>query len=360
MERENELRSKVFIIAEAGVNHNGSVELAKRLIDAADDAGADAVKFQTFKTEKVVTLTAEKARYQSKNTGTEGSQFDMLKLLELTPDAFEELFSYCEEKKMVFMSTPFDEESADELDKLGMSMFKIPSGEITNKSLIQHIASKKTVIILSTGMSHLGEVEKAIGWINKVWATDKQSISSRSTHQLVKPLTLLHCVSNYPARAEDVNLNAIKTMEVAFGLPVGYSDHTMGIEVANAAVAIGAKVIEKHLTLDRDMEGPDHKSSLGPEDFKAMVNAIRTIEKVMGDGIKRAAKSEIDTMNIARRSLVAARDIKAGETVQANDILIKRPGTGIPAEFKDKVVGMKSGCDINVDSVIRWEDFKHA
>ena len=360
MERGNELRDRVFIIAEAGVNHNGSVEIAKRLIDAAVDTGADAVKFQTFKTEKVVTLTAEKAKYQFKNTGIGDSQFEMLKPLELPFEAFEELLSYCEERKIIFMSTPFDEESVDVLDRLGLSIFKIPSGEITNKPLIQHVASKKKVIILSTGMSHLGEVEKAIGWISKILAADKQSINDMSTHQPVKPLTLLHCVSNYPARAEDVNLNAIKTMEVAFGLPVGYSDHTMGIEVAIAAVAVGARVIEKHLTLDRDMEGPDHKASLEPNELKTMVNAIRTIEKTMGDGIKRAAKSEIDTMNIARRSLVAARNIKAGEIVLANDIIIKRPGTGIPAEFKDIIIGMQLESDINVDSVIRWKDFKHA
>jgi N,N'-diacetyllegionaminate synthase len=360
MDRENELKEKVFIIAEAGVNHNGSVEIAKRLIDAAVDTGADAVKFQTFKTEKVVTLAAEKAKYQFMNTGADGSQFEMLKRLELSPEAFKELLSYCEEKDMTFMSTPFDAESVDLLDKLGMNIFKISSGEITNKPLIQHVASKKKVIILSTGMSDLGEVEKAIGWINQIWATDKQSIISMSTHQPVKPLTLLHCVSNYPVRAEDVNLNAIKTMEVAFGLPVGYSDHTMGIEVAIAAVALGARVIEKHLTLDRDMEGPDHKASLEPNELKTMVNAIRTIEKAMGDGIKRAAESEIDTIKIARRSLVAARDIKAGETVLSDDILIKRPGSGIPAEFKDIIVGMQLESDINVDSVIRWEDLKHA
>jgi N,N'-diacetyllegionaminate synthase len=351
---------KVFIIAEAGVNHNGSIDIAKRLIDVAVEAGADAVKFQTFKTEKVVTLTTAKAKYQFENTGMDGSQFEMLKRLELSPATFEVLFSYCERKDIIFMSTPFDEESVNVLDNLGMSIFKIPSGEITNKLFIQHIASKRKVIILSTGMSYLGEVEKAIGWINKIWVTDKQPPISTSNHQPVKSLTLLHCVSNYPAKIEDVNLNAINTMEMAFGLPVGYSDHTMGIDVAIAAVAVGARVIEKHLTLDRDMEGPDHKVSIEPGELKAMVRSIRTIEKAMGDGIKKPANSETDTMNIARRSLVAARDIKAGEIIISNDILIKRPGTGIPAEFKDTIVGMQLERDINVDSVIRWEDFKHA
>ena len=339
-----------FIIAEAGVNHNGELLIAKKLIDAAVKAGADAVKFQTFRANRLVTAAASKAEYQIANTGTNESQFEMLEKLELSPEMHRELFSYCDRKNIIFLSTPFDEGSVDLLDNLGMSILKISSGEITNKPLIQHFASKMKPIILSTGMSHLGEVEKAIGWIDDIWdELDK------------KPqLTILHCVSNYPARLEDVNLNVIKTMEIAFRLPIGYSDHTMGIEAAIAAVAIGAKVIEKHFTLDRDMEGPDHKASLEPNELKGMVRAIRNIEKAVGDGIKKPAKSEISTKNIARRSLVAARSIKAGETVLFDDILIKRPGTGIPAEFKDKIVGMQSVNDISIDSVIKWEDFKHA
>ena len=341
---------KVFIIAEAGVNHNGSLEICKKLIDISVKAGADAVKFQTFKAGKLVTTNADKARYQVENTGTSESQIEMLRRLELSPNVHKDLFTYCRQKNIMFLSTPFDEESADMLDDLGMEIFKISSGEITNKPLIQHIASKKKPIILSTGMSYLGEVEKAISWIDEIWNTMDQ-----------KPqLSVLHCVSSYPARIEDVNLRAIKTMEMAFGLPVGYSDHTMGIEITIVAVAMGAKVIEKHLTLDRDMEGPDHKASLEPEELEAMVTAIRNVERTMGDGIKKPTKSENGLKKTVRRSLVTAKEIKAGNTISPDDILIKRPGTGIPAEFKDKVVGMKSVNDISVDSVIKWEDLKHA
>tara|TARA_B100002003_G_scaffold73286_2_gene68339 strand:- start:693 stop:1721 length:1029 start_codon:yes stop_codon:yes gene_type:complete len=341
---------KVFIIAEAGVNHNGSLDICKKLVDVSAKAGADAVKFQTFKAGKLVTANAEKARYQIENTGTRESQVEMLRRLELSTNAHKDLFAYCRQKNISFLSTPFDEESADMLDGLGMEIFKISSGDITNKPLIQHVASKKKPIILSTGMSYLGEVENAINWICEIWnSLDK------------KPqLSVLHCVSSYPARIEDVNLRAIKAMEMAFGFPVGYSDHTMGAEIALAAVAMGAKVIEKHFTLDREMEGPDHKASLEPEELEAMITAIRNVELAMGDGIKKPTKSENDLKKIVRRSLVTARGIKAGDTIFPNDIIIKRPGTGISAEFKDKVVGMKSVNDISVDSVIKWEDLKHA
>ena len=341
---------KTFIIAEAGVNHNGSLEIAKKLIDVSVQAGADAVKFQTFKTDRLVTATASKANYQIVNMGTDESQFEMQEKLELSPEMHRKLFSYCSKKNIIFMSTPFDEASVDLLDNLGMQIFKIPSGEITNKPLIQNIASKKKPIILSTGMSYLGEVERAISWIDDIW--DKLDKKPQ--------LTILHCVSNYPARIEDVNLNAMKTIETAFRQPVGYSDHTTGIEIPVAAVAMGAKVIEKHFTLDRNMEGPDHKASLEPSELKAMVKAIRSVEKAMGDGVKKPTKSENDLKKTVRRSLVTAKEIKAGETILSNDILIKRPGTGIPAEFKDKVVGMQLESDISVDSVIKWEDLKHA
>ena len=341
---------KVFIIAEAGVNHNGSLEICKKLIDVSVRAGADAVKFQTFKAGKLVTTNAGKARYQIENTGTRESQIEMLRKLELSPNVHKGLFAYCRQRNISFLSTPFDEESADMLDDLGMEIFKIPSGEITNKPLIQHIASKKKPIILSTGMSYLGEVENAISWIDEIWNTMDR-----------KPqLSVLHCVSSYPARIEDVNLRVINTIKMAFGLCVGYSDHTMGTEITMAAVAMGAKVIEKHFTLDRDMEGPDHKASLEPEELEAMVTAIRNVERAMGDGIKKPTKSENDLKKTVRRSLVTAKEIKAGDTISPNDIFIKRPGTGISAEFKDKVVGMKSGSDISADSVIKWEDLKHA
>ena len=339
-----------FIIAEAGVNHNGDVNIAKKLIDVAVDARADAIKFQTFKTENVVTSSTPKAKYQIKNTGTNESQFEMLKKLELPASAYKELFAYCKGKNIIFMSTPFDAESADMLDMLGMKIFKIPSGEITNKPLIEHIALKRKPLILSTGMSYIGEVEKAIGWINERWKT----LNERPQ------LTLLHCVSNYPAQPEDSNLLAIKTMEKVFRLPVGYSDHTPGIEVAIAAVALGAKVIEKHFTLDRNMEGPDHKASLEPDGFKTMVKAIRSVEKSLGDGIKRPAKNEEDTKIAARRSLVAARDITAGKIISSDDIAVKRPGDGILPEFKDIIVGMKARQDIAADSVIKWEYLKDA
>ncbi len=341
---------KTFIIAEAGVNHNGDVVIAKKLVDAAVEAGADAVKFQTFKAGEIVTTKAVKAGYQAENTGAGETQFEMLKRLELSSSAHEELAGYCTKKGIIFMSTPFDAESADMLDMLGMKIFKIPSGEITNKPLIEHIALKRKPLILSTGMSYISEVEKAVGWINEKW----KSLNERPQ------LTLLHCVSNYPALPEDSNLLAIKTMEKAFRLPVGYSDHTPGIEVAIAAVALGAKVIEKHFTLDRNMEGPDHKASLEPDGLKAMVKAIRSVEKSLGDGIKRPVKNEEDTKTSARRSLVAARDIKAGKIISSDDVTVKRPGDGILPEFKDIIVGMRARQNIAADSVIRWEYLKDA
>lgn len=341
---------KTFIIAEAGVNHNGDIKIAKKLIDVAVYARADAIKFQTFKAENVVTSSTPKAKYQIKNMGTDESQFEMLKKLELPASAYKELFAYCKEKNIIFISTPFDEESADFLDGMGMGIFKIPSGEITNKPLLQHIAAKIKPIFLSTGMSYLGEVEKAVFWINEIWGElDK------------KPgLTLLHCVSNYPASEEDSNLLAMKTMEAAFGLPVGYSDHTLGVEIPIAAVVMGAKVIEKHFTLDRNMEGPDHKASLEPDELRAMINAIRKVEKALGDGIKKPAKSESVLRKVARRSLVLTRDVKSGETITVNDVTSKRPGTGIEPEFLDFIAGMKVKKDIIADSVLKWDDLKDA
>jgi len=341
---------RTFIIAEAGVNHNGDIKIAKKLIDVAVDAHADAIKFQTFKAENVVTSSTPKAKYQIKNMGTDESPFEMLKKLELPVSAYKELFAYCEEKNIIFMSTPFDEESADFLDSMGMGIFKIPSGEITNKPLLQHIAAKGKPILLSTGMSYLGEVEKAVIWINDI----------RDGLDKKPELTLLHCVSNYPASEEDSNLLAMKTMEAAFGLPVGYSDHTLGVEISIAAVAMGAKVIEKHFTLDRNMEGPDHKASLEPDELRAMISGIRKVEKALGDGIKKPTKSEAELQKVARRSLVLARDIKAGETISANDITTKRPGTGIEPEFLDFIDGMKAKKDIIADSVLKWDDLKDA
>ena len=274
----------------------------------------------------------------------------MLKRLELTSDNFKRLFSYCRKKNIIFMSTPFDEKSADMLDRLGMGIFKIPSGEITNKPLVQHIAGKNKPVILSTGMSYLSEVEKAVRWIYEIW--NKSGFNQQ--------LTLLHCVSNYPAHAADVNLYAMNTLKAAFGLSVGYSDHTQGIEIPIVAVAMGAKVVEKHFTLDKNMKGPDHKASLEPDELKAMVKAIRNVEKAMGDGIKRPTEKEDETRIIARRSLVAKRDIKKGDVINSGDIIIKRPGNGILPEFKETIRGMKASKNIIADSVIKWGDIKDA
>lgn len=276
--------------------------------------------------------------------GGDESQFEILKKLELPLTVFKELFDYCDEKNILFMSTPFDEESVDILDDLGMQIIKIPSGEITNKPLIQHIAAKKKPIILSTGMSYLGEVEKAINWINEIW--DKR------IKQLDNPLTILHCVSNYPAAIEDINLLAMKTLEKAFKLPVGYSDHTQGIEVPIAAVALGARVIEKHFTLDRNMEGPDHMSSIEPDELETMIKGIKNIEKALGDGIKKPTKNEEGTRNLARRSLVAARGIKTGEVFTKENITVKRPGTGMSPVELDKIMGLKAKRDFKEDELI--------
>lgn len=333
---------KTFIIAEAGVNHNGSVDIAKKLIDIAVDAGADAVKFQTFKADKVITATASKAKYQIENTGTDETQFEMLKRLELSISAHKELFSYCNKKNIIFMSTPFDEGSADMLDNLGMTIFKIPSGEITNKPLIQHVAGKKKPIILSTGMSYLGEVEKAINWINEIW--DKLSKKSQ--------LTLLHCTSNYPSKVSDCNLLAMKTMEKSFGLPVGYSDHTIGIEIPIAAVVLGAKVLEKHFTLDKNMKGPDHMASIEPNELKDMIKAIRNIEKAIGNGIKKPTKNEEEIRNIVRRSIVAAKEIKKGGVLSEETIAVKRPGNGISPSEWDRVIGRRAIRDFKKDELI--------
>lgn len=338
---------KVFIIAEAGVNHDGNVETAKRMVLAAREAGACAVKFQSFKAENVVIPGLRKTRYQIKNTPTHESQFEMLKRLELSKSAFKELMLHCIQQKITFMSSPFDEESVDFLDGLGMEIFKIPSGEITNKPLIQHIATKEKPILLSTGMSYLEEVKKAIGWINEIW----EGLNKKPQ------LTLLHCVSNYPAEAREANLTAIKTLEKTFGLPAGYSDHTLGIEIALAAVAMGARVIEKHFTLDKNMDGPDHKASLNPDELKAMIAAIRNVERAFGDGVKIPAKSEEEPRNSVRRSLVAARDIKRGSTIKRSDIAIKRPGTGLPPESIDHIMHKKTQSLIKKDSLFKKSHF---
>lgn len=329
-----------YIIAEAGVNHNGSLEIARRLVEAARSCGADAVKFQTFKAERLVTRGAEKADYQ-KRAGTEGdSQFEMLKRLELGEDDFRMLFDDCNLVGIEFLSSPFDEESADLLDSLGMATFKVPSGEITNHPFLEHVARKEKPVILSTGMSTIGEVEEAVGILSACGASR---------------LTLLHCVTEYPAPYGEINLNAMITLRTAFGLEVGYSDHTPGIEVPVAAVALGATVIEKHFTLDNAMDGPDHRASLNPDDFRRMVQAIRNVKQAMGDGIKRPAPCELKNVGIARKSIVAAEAIGKGEIITLVKLAIKRPGCGIQPKDIGKLVGLRVNRAIAKDEVLKWD-----
>jgi len=317
----------VFIIAEAGVNHNGSIKLAKKLIDVAVDADIDAVKFQAFKAEKLVFTNAQKATYQKENINNgDDSQFNMLKKLELDIDTHHELISYCNNKNIMFLSTPFDHDSIDMLNDLKLPIFKIPSGEITNLPYLRHIGSLKKEVILSTGMADMKEIEDALN-ILIVSGTNKNNI------------TILHANTMYPTPMEDVNLNAMITIGKTFDIDYGYSDHTLGIEVDIAAVAMGAKVIEKHFTLDNTMDGPDHKASLEPEELKSMVKNIRHIEIAMGSNIKQPSPSEIPNIKIARKSIVANTAIKKGEVFTENNLTIKRPATGINPMLWDEIIG---------------------
>ena len=329
----------VFIIAEAGVNHNGSIDLAKKLIDVASNAGADAVKFQSFKADNLATKNAQKAMYQKETTNIEESQFDMLKKLELSTEMHKELISYCRNKKIIFLSSPFDHESIELLEDLGLEIFKIPSGEITNLPYLRHIGKLDRKIILSTGMSNIDEVKNALDiLINS--GTKKENI------------TILHANTEYPTPMEDVNLKAMVTIGNTFNVSYGYSDHTSGIEVDIAAVAIGATCIEKHFTLDNNMNGPDHKASLEPHELKAMVKAIRNIEVALGNGIKKPSKSEIPNIIIVRKSIVAKTVIKKGDTLNENNLTIKRPGNGINPMKWDDLIGTKSKKDYNEDELI--------
>lgn len=329
--------SGVFIIAEAGVNHNGDMEIAKKLIDVAFECGADCVKFQSFKTENIVTKYAERASYQKENTGDELTQFEMLKKLELTIDNHIELKSYCENVGIIFLSSPFDLESIDLLERLGQEIYKIPSSEIENIPYLRKIGALNRKIILSTGMSNLEDVEFAMDILRKAGSND---------------ITLLHCSSNYPTSMEEVNLMAMKTLEKNFNVNVGYSDHTKGLEVSIAAVALGAKVIEKHFTLRKDMEGPDHKASLEPLELKELVSKIRNIEKALGDFDKIGTKSEKLVSKCARKSLVALKDIKIGEVFTTENLGVKRPGIGISPKYWDKYLGSKSGKNYKADDLI--------
>jgi len=329
----------VFIIAEAGVNHNGSIDLAKRLIEVAVNSGADAVKFQTFKAENLVSKNAQKADYQKQTTDAAESQFDMIKKLELDVDTHKELINYCQEKNIMFLSTPFDHESIDLLSDLGLQTFKIPSGEITNLPYLRHIGSLEKKVILSTGMSNLEEVGDALNILINA-GTPKDNI------------TVLHANTMYPTPMEDVNLNAMLTIQKEFGVDVGYSDHTLGIEVDIATVAMGASCIEKHFTLDKTMDGPDHKASLEPEELKAMVGAIRNIEKAMGNGEKKPSLSESVNIGVVRKSIVASQNINKGEVLTEKNIAVKRPGNGISPMKWDSVIGSIATKNYNTDDLI--------
>ena len=331
--------NKVFIIAEAGVNHNGSIELAKKLIDVASESGADAVKFQTFKAENLVSKNAQKADYQKQTTNSEESQFDMIKKLELDVQTHEILMDYCKEKKIMFLSTPFDHDSIELLNGLGLEIFKVPSGEITNLPYLRHIGKLNKQVILSTGMADIGEIEDALDVLIDA-GTQKENI------------TILHANTMYPTPMEDVNLKAMITIGNTFDCKYGYSDHTLGIEVDIAAVAMGASCIEKHFTLDKTMEGPDHKASLEPQELKAMVEAIRNIELALGSSIKKPSKSETPNIQVARKSIVANCDIKKGEIFTENNLTIKRPGNGINPMRWDEIVGTVSIKDYIKDELI--------
>lgn len=331
--------SRVFIIAEAGVNHNGSIELAKKLIDVAVDAGADAVKFQTFKADNLVSKSAQKADYQKKNTDNDESQYQMLKKLELDKSAHDEIISYCKKKNIMFLSTPFDHESIELLNSFEMPIFKIPSGEITNLPYLRHIGQLGKDVILSTGMSTLQEIEDALEVL----------VNSGTVKEKI---TVLHATTEYPCPMDEVNLRAMQKIAAAFTVKVGYSDHTQGIEVPIAAVAMGACVIEKHFTLDKKMDGPDHKASLEPNELKSMVQSIRHVEKALGDGVKRPSKSEINNMVVARKSIVASRDINAGEVLSLESITVKRPGTGISPMKWDDILGAVAKRDFFADELI--------
>ena len=329
----------VFIIVEAGVNHNGSIELAYKLIDVASASGVNAVKFQTFKAENLVSKNAQKAEYQKKATNQSESQFNMLKKLELNTNAHKKLINYCKKKDIVFLSTPFDHESIDLLNELELQIFKIPSGEITNLTYLKHIGSLGKEVILSTGMSTLKEIEEALIILTSA-GTSKENI------------TILHANTMYPTPMEDVNLRAMQTIQDKFGVAVGYSDHTLGIEVDIAAVAMGATIVEKHFTLDKTMDGPDHKSSISPEELKAMVSSIRNIEKALGSSIKKPSRSEKPNITMARKSIVASKSIKKGELFTEKNITIKRPGTGISPMKWDSILGKVAERDYQLDDLL--------
>ena len=328
----------VYIIAEAGVNHNGRLDLALKLCDAAKAAGVDAVKFQTWKTELIITKGTKKAEYQEKNLNNDDDQFTMLKKLELSYDNFQLVKQHCDEIGIQFLSTADETESLDFLVNLGMPFIKLGSGDITNIPYLRSVAKYGMPVILSTGMANLAQVAIAYDTLQEAG---------------VKDISILHCTTNYPCPMNEVNLRAMQTIKEAFKCRVGYSDHTMGIEVPIAAVAMGAEIIEKHFTLDQNMEGPDHKASLNPEELKAMVSAIRHIEQALGDGIKRPNASEVEISKVVLKSIVAKTPVKKGDTLTSDNITIKRAGSGIPAAHWDMIVGTKALHDFDIDEPIR-------
>ena len=338
--------NNVFIIAEAGVNHNGSVDLAKKLIDVAVSAGADAVKFQTFKAKNVVAKNAQKANYQKQTTDASESQFDMIKKLELDVETHRKLITYCQEKEIMFLSTPFDHDSINLLSDLGLEIFKIPSGEITNLPYLRHIGSLKKQVILSTGMSTLQEVGDALNILINAGT-------------LKADITVLHANTMYPTPMEDVNLNAMLTIQKEFDVAIGYSDHTLGIEVDIAAVAMGATVIEKHFTLDKAMNGPDHKASLEPEELKSMVRAIRNIETAIGSFEKKPSPSESVNVDVVRKSIVANQKISKGDILTDKNITIKRPGNGISPMQWDEIIDTVAVKNYKLDGLIQLSAIKN-
>lgn len=338
--------SRVIIIAEAGVNHNGEIEKAKQLIDAAAEAGADYVKFQTFKADKLVSTEAKKASYQAKNINDgDDSQYGMLKKLELSEADHHILKTYADEAGIKFLSTGFDEDSLDFLDSVGIDFFKVPSGEITNYPYLKHMASKKKPVVVSTGMSSLGEIEQALDVLTQAGVA-------------IENIAVLHCNSQYPTPFEDVNLGAMLSIRDAFKVRVGYSDHTLGIEIPIAAVALGATVIEKHFTLDRNLPGPDHKASLEPNELAHMVRSIRNVELALqGDGRKRASASELPNKNLVRKSIHLATDKKEGDVLSKSDLIMKRPGDGISPMLIDLVIGKKVSKNLAAGEKLTWQHF---
>lgn len=338
---------KTFVIAEAGVNHNGRLDLALRLVEIAAMAKADAVKFQTFRADRLASAAAPKAGYQSDQTGG-GTQLEMLRQLELSDDDHRAVARHCNELGIEFMSTPFDSDSADFLVDLGMRRIKVPSGELTNKPFIEHLAGLGKPLVVSTGMATLEEVTEAMAWISAV----------HDALPMKPSVTLLHCTSNYPAAPDDVNLRAMATLAAETGLPVGYSDHTNGIAVATAAVALGATVIEKHFTLDRSLPGPDHQASLEQAELVAMVDAIRVVERCLGSGKKEPCATEWAMRDVARRSLTLVKEMKSGDRLQADDIEILRPGNGIAPKFGKEIMGRRLARDLPMGTTLQWSDLR--